>query len=315
VRPGEILPVTLIGRRLVLWRDDAGKVCCVEDYCPHRGAPLSRGEVMEGHIVCRYHGVTLDGGGTIRRVPAMADCPLEGRRAIEGFAVHEVNDGIFVYMPVAGEAPPPIDLPPEFADPAWCGFLCAGLWRCNYRLAAENTADPMHGSYLHANSFTLAYGKRQDLVELTAADRGFVISRVGQVGQNFDWCHVVTEGSTNHIRLDIPYPAAGGPGGPLRVIGFISPVDEHTTRIFFWRNRQVSGLAREAWRFLFRAVFEGHHWDVLEQDREMLEGIPDGAEGRELLYQHDAGVVRLRRLLRARARAQVEAELAPRAAE
>jgi phenylpropionate dioxygenase-like ring-hydroxylating dioxygenase large terminal subunit len=95
----------------------------------------------------------------------------------------------------------------------------------------------------------------------------------------------------------------------------VTPVDEHSTRIFFWRNRQVTGLEREAWRFLFRAFFEARHWEVLEQDREMLEGIPEGAERRELLYQHDAGVVRLRRILRQRARAQVEAEVKAQAAE
>jgi phenylpropionate dioxygenase-like ring-hydroxylating dioxygenase large terminal subunit len=315
VRQGEILPVTILGRRLVLWRNAEGQVCCVEDFCPHRGAPLSRGEIIDGNLVCRYHGVTLDGTGTIVRVPGMADCPLEGRRTTLALQVREANDGVFVYMPVADEEPPPLDLPYEFSDPNWSGFLCAGLWHCNWRLVAENTADPMHGIYLHADSFTLAYGTRQDLVELKAAERGFIVTRVAQTDQNFDWCHVITDGSTNHIRLDIPYPPAGGPGGPFRVLGFLSPVDEHSTRIFFWRNRQVTGLEREAWRFLFRAFFEARHWEVLEQDREMLEGIPDGAERRELLYQHDAGVVRLRRILRARVREQVEAGLRAQAAE
>ena len=315
VRAGEILAVTLIGRRLVLWRDAEGRACCVEDFCPHRGAPLSRGEIIDGNLVCRYHGVTLDGSGTIVKVPAMEACPLQGKRATQAYHVQEANDGVFVYMPVANEAPPPLQLPPEFSDPAWSGFLCAGLWRCNYRLIGENTADPMHGIYLHADSFTLAYGARQDLVEVKPAERGFLVTRVAQTDQNFDWCHVVTEGSTNHIRLDIPYPPAGGPGGPFRVLGFLSPVDEHSTRIFFWRNRQVSGLEREAWRFLFRAFFEARHWEVLEQDREMLEGIPEDAERRELLYQHDVGVVRLRRVLRGRAREQVEAEMKAQAAE
>ena len=69
--------VKALGRNLVLWRDRSGTLHCLEDYCPHRGARLSRGEVNADNISCRYHGVTLDGAGTIVRVPAMPGCALE----------------------------------------------------------------------------------------------------------------------------------------------------------------------------------------------------------------------------------------------
>ena len=72
--------VTALGRNLVLWRDTGGRLHCLEDYCPHRGARLSRGEVNQDNISCRYHGVTLDGSGTIVRVPAMPGCALEAAR-------------------------------------------------------------------------------------------------------------------------------------------------------------------------------------------------------------------------------------------
>lgn len=313
---GPPLPVRALGQNLVLWRDAGGQVRCLEDICPHRGAPLSRGEVIEGNIVCRYHGVMLDGDGTIVRVPAMPDCPLEGRHGAKSLAVQEANDGVFVYFPSAEQPdPPPLKLPHEFSDPDWSGFLCTGLWRCNWQLIGENTADPMHGCYLHADSFTLAYGDRQDLVRIDSAEGGFIVTRVAQVGENFDWTHVVTDESASYIRLDIPYPPAGGPGGPFRILGYMTPVDANSTRIFFWRNRQVTGLARESWRFLFRAFFEARHWEVLEQDREILEDIPVEIRGREMLYQHDAGVVRLRRSLMERARRQVQHDQPATAAE
>ena len=37
----------LLGDRIVLWRDEDGVIRCIEDFCPHRGAPLSYGEVHE----------------------------------------------------------------------------------------------------------------------------------------------------------------------------------------------------------------------------------------------------------------------------
>ena len=44
---------------------------------------------------------------------------------------------------------------------------------------------------------------------------------------------------------------------------------------------------------------------MLEQDREMMNGCGLGLEKFEMLYQHDAGLIRLRRYLAQQARAQL----------
>jgi phenylpropionate dioxygenase-like ring-hydroxylating dioxygenase large terminal subunit len=305
---GKTLPIKVLGRRLVLWRGSDG-VHCLEDYCPHRGARLSRGEVLGTQIACRYHGVSLDGDGRIIQVPAMPECSLEGRKAAMSFVVREACDAIFAYFPSL-EKPEPdeLELPYELESDDYERFLVTAPWGCNYRYALDNIADPMHGCYLHADTFTLAYGAKQDLMQIEETQDGFIIGRVGQRGTNFDWTEVVTDKSAFYCRLDIPYPQAGGPGGPMRILTFLTPVDENNCRIFFWRTRKVSGVAREAWRFLYRAKFEPRHWYVLEQDREMLSAMPGDARKREMLYQHDIGVSRLRKVLLGRAKAQIEHE-------
>ena len=300
----------LLGQKLVLWRDGAGKIRCLEDFCPHRGAPLSYGEVHDGHVACRYHGVVVDGEGVVQRVPAMPECALEGRKALQSYTVQESNDAVFVYVPSADRPEPPeLVLPKEMTSDAWTGFLCTSVWETNYRYALDNLADPMHGCYLHAESFTLAYGSKQDLMQLNKTDEGFRIERVSQTGENFDWTEFEIHDGSMFCFLDIPYPPAAGPGGVFRIIGFTTPVDETTCRVFFWRMRQVEGTARESWRFLYRAVLETNHWNVLEQDRVMLEGMSDDARKREMLYQHDLGVSRIRQILTRAAKAQIEAEL------
>ena len=305
---GRPFGVTALGNKLVLWRDKEGKARCLEDFCPHRGAPLSRGEVHEGNIACRYHGIVVDGGGAIVSVPAMPQCPLEGRRAVASYEVFESNDAVFVYFPsVEAPAAPPFALPAEFSDPEWAGFLCASPWAANYRYAVDNLADPMHGCFLHADSFTLAYGSKQDLMRIEKTSGGFIVSRVHQAGENFDWTEMVFGGAT-WCRLDIPYPKAAGPGGFMRIIGYVLPVDDNNCRVFFWRMRQVQGLARESWRFLYRAKLEPRHWKVLEQDREMLSAMPDDARRREMLYQHDVGVSQARQIFTRMAKSQLAAE-------
>lgn len=309
VRSGQPFGVMALGEKLVLWRDEQGALRCVNNSCPHRGAPLSRGEIMEGRIACRYHGIVVDGDGTIVRVPAMPDCPLEGRRVVKSYPAREMHDGVFVYFPSADRPEvPPLVLPEEVTSPSWASFLCSSPWRTNYQFIWDNLSDPMHGCYLHADTFTLAFGAKQDLMRIDKEDVGFTVRRIAQMGENFDWAHLVPENSLPFFRVEIPYPKAGGPGGPLRIVGCVTPVDENESKVFFWRCRQLSELDRECWRFLFRSFIEERHWEVIEQDRQMLESIPSDARKREMLYQHDLGVVRFRRVLRARAREQIEFE-------
>ena len=55
---------TICGERMVLFRGEGGAVSALEDFCPHRGAPLSLGRVREdGRIVCGYHGLVMGGDG------------------------------------------------------------------------------------------------------------------------------------------------------------------------------------------------------------------------------------------------------------
>ena len=301
------IAVDRMGERLVLWRDASGSVHAQEDRCPHRGARLSQGRVIDDTIACPYHGIQLDGDGRIVSVPALPGCPIEGRLALRTYAVQELAGAIFAYFPTpAGETPPPFVPPAEFTDSAWSHFLCESTWQTNYRYAIENVMDPMHGPYLHGDSHTMFVGIKEDTMEITDTPEGFRISRTLQKDVAFDWTEFGDTGAM-WMRLDIPYPVKNGPGGPFRVIGFATPIDERSTQIFFWRLRKVSGWERDLWRFLYRDRLEARHYAVLEQDRIVLEDLPDDARERETLYQHDIGITRLRRRFKALAREQVEA--------
>jgi phenylpropionate dioxygenase-like ring-hydroxylating dioxygenase large terminal subunit len=303
----EPLALDRMGERIVLWRDTAGAIHAQEDRCPHRGARLSQGFVSGQNIVCPYHGIALDGEGRIVSVPALPGCPIEGRLALRTYAVQEIGGAIFAYFPTpAGEAPIPLDPPSEFTDPAWSHFLCETRWQTNYRYAIENVLDPMHGPYLHGNSHSMSVGIKDDVMEIRDTEHGFRVERKLQKDVAFDWTEYGETGGL-WMKLDIPYPAKDGPGGPFRVIGFATPIDERTSAIFFWRLRKVDGWQRDLWRFLYRERLEKRHYDVLEQDRVVLEGMADDARDHEILYQHDIGITRLRRRWKAIAREQIDA--------
>lgn len=298
--------VTRLGERIVLWRDQQGAVHALDDRCPHRGARLSMGWNLGHTVACWYHGVEVDGGGCIAKVPALGKSPLEGRKSNKSYPVIERAGAIFVWFGDKGLEPAPLHLPEEISGGQWEAILCTAHWQCNYRYAAENVMDPMHGAYLHAVSHSMAEGDKTATMRARDTQNGFVFEKTNQSGVNFDWTEFGATGAYWQ-RLSIPYRKSAGPGGAFYIVGMVTPVDDTTCRVFFWRCRKVEGWQRDAWKFLYRAKLEGLHWDVLEQDRLVLEGMADNARDFEMLYAHDAGMVKLRRFMVAQAKHQVAA--------
>ncbi len=60
---------TICGEKIVFYRAKENKVAAVEDFCPHRGAPLSLGYVEDGHLVCGYHGLVMGCDGKTVAMP------------------------------------------------------------------------------------------------------------------------------------------------------------------------------------------------------------------------------------------------------
>ncbi len=295
--------ITRLGEQIVLWRDRNGGLHALEDRCPHRGARLSLGWNLGDRIACWYHGVEVGGDGEVRDVPAVDRCPLVGQKCLRAYPVQEAHGAVFVYFGVlADDAPVELAFPPELADSEqYSNFLCTAAWKCNYQYALENVMDPMHGSYLHSASHSMAEGDRKADMVLEATEHGFMFRKSSQMGVNFDWVEYGHTGA-GWMRLSIPYKQRFGPGGHFWIIGMVVPEDEDNCRVFFWRIRQVQGWQRDMWRFMYRNRLEQLHWDVLEQDRIVLENLAPQARDHEYLYQHDVGLSRLRRMMQKEAK-------------
>ena len=289
--------VTRLCENIVLWRDNEGQVHAIEDRCPHRGARLSLGWNLGDRVACWYHGIEVDGGGTVQNVPAVPACPLEGQTCLRSYPVQEIRGAVFLWFgDELHQTPDKLVLPEQLASDEWGSMLCTSYWNTSYRYAIDNVMDPMHGAYLHAVSHSMAEGDKQAEMRIRKTETGIMFEKVGQRDVNFDWVEWGESGGF-WMRLAIPYQKKYGPGGQFFIVGFATPVDETNCQVYFWRCRQATGWQRDVWKFMYKNRLEGLHWDVLEQDRIVLENLPDTAREQEFLYQHDTGMARIRRTL------------------
>jgi vanillate O-demethylase monooxygenase subunit len=141
---------TVCGERIAFYRDAAGKIAAVQDFCPHRGAPLSLGYVCEGQLTCGYHGLVMGCDG---KTVAMPGQRVRGFPAIRSFPVTERYGFVWVWTgeaALADEAKIPVL---EFFDnPEWA--YGGGLYHiaCDYRLMIDNLMDLTHETYVHSSS-------------------------------------------------------------------------------------------------------------------------------------------------------------------
>ena len=300
--------LTRLGEQIAVWRDKDGTVHCIEDRCPHRGARLSMGWNLGDRLACWYHGVEVGADGVVIDVPAVAQCPMVGDKLVKSYPCFESMGGIFVWFgDEFHEEPEEFVFPEEFESDEWSAMLCTAHWKYNWTFAVDNVMDPMHGSYLHAISHSMAEGDTEAKMQLDKTETGFVFGKSDQRDVNFDWIEFGDTGAFWLRVSPLPYRQEAGPGGNFGIMGFVTPIDEENCRVFFWRTRKVSGWQRDVWKFMYRNRLETLHWDVLEQDRVVLEGMASGARDKEFLYQHDTGLARVRRILSKEAEAQLAA--------
>jgi len=143
--------VCILNEPIVLFRLKNGLVVGLEDRCPHRHAPLSKGVVKEDFIECVYHGLRYNNAGRCVYVPTQRDIPDELR--VKTYTCIERHGLIFTWM--KGRADPIDNYVYDFPwsdDENWNEVFLHFEGNFNYQLLIDNLMDLSHLAYLHKST-------------------------------------------------------------------------------------------------------------------------------------------------------------------
>jgi phenylpropionate dioxygenase-like ring-hydroxylating dioxygenase large terminal subunit len=316
--PGKMRVITMLNEALVLFRGKNGLVA-LEDKCPHRFAPLSRGKLCEAGIACGYHGLQFDESGKCVHNP---HGPIPPRAAVRAYPAFERHDALWVWMGEPAHADP--NLLPDFGRteerPGWTriqGYLHV---RGNYQLVADNLLDLSHVPYLHA--FLAGQGPPPPGFEarITASQEGNTVTAINEfrhmpMSEFYRMLWERGEPPTTcamrvNMRWDPPSllfldtgadvvdaERESGPSSPQA--HWLTPETERTTH-YFWvvaRNRYVGNPEMST------KLAGGVDSAFRNEDEPMIEAVQSRIgdkelfELRPLLLATDNGAVRARRIL------------------
>ena len=141
----------LLNRRITLWRADDGQVVAMDARCPHLGADLGQGRVIQGALRCPFHHWRFDHSGKCVDAPGEPELP---DRCARRYIAKEAHGLVWLYN---GDAPA-FDLPklpgpdPEDRFRRW--LPPPQTLDCHPHLVIGNGLDARHFATLHGMHVT-----------------------------------------------------------------------------------------------------------------------------------------------------------------
>jgi nitrite reductase/ring-hydroxylating ferredoxin subunit len=149
--PGDVVPLRYFGKDLVLFRTESGQPVMLDAHCPHLGAHLGYGGIVEGEgIRCPFHSWRLDASGVCDDVPYKTTPGLPEASAA-CWPLRETSGLVFVWFSAGGKAPE-WDVPDQanWGLPGWIGYETRS-WtvRVHVQEVTENIPDTTHFVSVH----------------------------------------------------------------------------------------------------------------------------------------------------------------------
>ena len=265
--------VKCLGLNFVVFRDEEGAPHVLSDTCVHRGGSLGGAwsaletlpRIVNGCIVCPYHGWEFNGEGKCVNIPSIGYGNKPPARAkIDSYPVQEKYGIVFAFLgDLPEEERPPLLEIEEYGQEGWRANSVLVLdVPYYYERSIENGLDPAHNEFVHpTHGFGGMKRDTYKVNEIEIEDNrkgwGFWFWHQFDAPALPDESHPTAQGSGGTTpwgdakTKPSPVKAGGGTYGPnvmptyinvkppsmFRQYFFEQPIDVDHTRIFFLNMR------------------------------------------------------------------------------
>jgi phenylpropionate dioxygenase-like ring-hydroxylating dioxygenase large terminal subunit len=305
----------IIDLPVVLFRDADGQAVALDDRCPHRFAPLSRGEITDGVVTCPYHGLRFDATGVCVGNPYSARIPNGAQ--VRNFPVAERDTILWLW---AGDrAHADSSLIPDFTflgNPSQSRTVYGHtLMHAPYQYGTDNLLDLSHIEFIHRGTFggrdLIFAGKhevRQDADTLhsnwwmpNVAAPPMAQARFGVDGRVDHWLDMRWNAPAT-MFLEVGATATGTPresGVTVPQVHIVTPATA-TTSHYFWavtrRNDIHSAEVDARVRKQFTQAFDEEDKPIIEAAYANTDGV-DFWDRKPVFLGVDAAGARARRII------------------
>lgn len=270
------------GLKLVVWRNNNGKVRVMQDKCPHRSAALSLGKIVDDKIICPFHGFNFDGtDGHCSYAPEF-NAPIP-KLKVNNFIVHEDIGIIWVFW---GNEVGTINLSEitnihNNFDGKYTQIT--KIWHSNITRCIENQLDYTHLPVVHKS--TIGRNFKMPLHPRIVDTDNSILSFFSDVGNE-----PASEYYFPNIWvLNISKKA--------KLVVFFVPISVKETKFYLRTYNNL--IAHKAMRFILSPIINAVNRIILKQDQRVVEsqGItPSYREDNELLMRNDTAIRKFRQL-------------------
>ena len=159
LKRGQIKPLTVMGREIIVYRDEDGLVRAMDAYCPHMGAHLAEGRVDGKGVRCFFHHWKLAESGEVTDIPCQ-DKPAKAQNAV--WPVEEKYGMVWLWTGQTPRYPVPFipELDGEELDYSHGNQFEKG---CHPNVVMVNAIDEQHFHSVHPMASSLADGLHFDI--------------------------------------------------------------------------------------------------------------------------------------------------------
>jgi len=158
----KMISKTILGQKIIIFKDENQQIAALEDRCCHRNVQLSLGYLEKGKAVCGYHGWEYNGEGTCVKIPSqLPDNKIPPTARIKSYPLRVFNNWVWIFIGDENLAhqTEPLDIP-EMSQ--WEYTYRSHIFKGDLESVAESLIDPYHIAFTHRDSIGSFMGQIEE---------------------------------------------------------------------------------------------------------------------------------------------------------